>query len=140
MIQFWGMTPNAISDCSCDMGHRKEPSVYSDFVAGILKPGSEILKQLTPEDCNLIHMAMLVTGEAGELCDAIKKPTIYRKTINLENVKEEMGDLEFALQAIRTHFGWTREEILAGNVEKLSKRYPSGRYSNEQAINRADKA
>lgn len=112
---------------------------YAEFVEAIRKSGDEIKDSLTPEDCNLWHMATLASTEAGELLDAVKKAVVYRKPLDIANVKEELGDLEYALQAIRTHFGWCREEILAGNVIKLSKRYPAGVYTNYHAINREDK-
>jgi NTP pyrophosphatase (non-canonical NTP hydrolase) len=122
-------------------GHDMEkPQVnYGEFVAAILKPGADIQASLTASDCNIIHMGMLLSTESAELLDAIKKATIYRKPWDMVNVLEELGDAEFALEAIRQHFGLTRQQVLEANVGKLSKRYAKGKYSNEQAINRADK-
>lgn len=111
---------------------------YSEFVERLAKPGSEILAQLQPSDAYLIHMAMGISGEAGELLDSIKKATIYRKPLDLENIIEELGDIEFFLEGIRGNLGISRDQVIATNVGKLSKRYPSG-YSNQAAITRADK-
>lgn len=116
-----------------------EESTYSEFVSGLAKPGEDILKQLTPEDAHLIHMILGVCGEAGELLDAVKKATIYRKEIDLRNVIEELGDIEFYLQGIRNHFRFSRDEIIEANHGKLSRRYPNG-YSNTAAQARADKS
>jgi NTP pyrophosphatase (non-canonical NTP hydrolase) len=112
---------------------------YSKFVASLGKPGAQILDELTPRDCEILHYAVGVAGEAGELLDACKKGAIYRKFYDLANIKEELGDIEFYLEAIRQQFGLTREEIIDHNMRKLTKRYPSG-YSNQAAKERADKA
>lgn len=87
----------------------------------------------------LLHGAVGVAGEAGELLDAVKKNWAYNKPLDAHNVIEELGDLEFYLQAIRSHLGFTRLQILEANVAKLTKRYPTG-YTDEAAAARADKA
>ena len=110
------------------------------MVAALMKPGTDILDQLTPQSCNLIHAAMGVSGEAGELLDAIKKAAIYRKPINRENVVEELGDLEFYMEALRSELRITREETLKANITKLAVRYAEFKYSDQAAIDRADKS
>lgn len=116
---------------------------HSQMVTDLVKHGEDILTSLTPEKCNDIHMAMGISGEAGELLDAIKKYTIYNKPIDLENVVEELGDLEFYMEGIRQSLGITREQTLAANTKKLltgkNARYSSGSYSDKQAQERADK-
>ena len=112
---------------------------YSEFVARLSKPGEDILRSLTPDDCHALHMAVGIAGEAGELLDAIKKAVIYRKDVDLKNVIEELGDLEFYMQGIRDTFGITREETLEANVSKLHDRYHTLTYSDKQAQERADK-
>lgn len=113
---------------------------HQQLVAACLKPGSLILASMTPEKANLAHLGLLVTTEASELADAIKKHVAYELPIDMENVVEELGDLEFALHAIRSSLGVTREQCLIANVAKLSKRYKSGGFSNKEAKERADKA
>lgn len=112
---------------------------YEDMVRALAKPGEEIRKALTAEDCHLNHMGMGVCGEAGELVDAIKKHTIYRKPIDLENVIEELGDLEFFMAGVRQGLNITREQCLDGNKKKLGKRYASLQYSDKDAQERKDK-
>lgn len=114
-------------------------AAYASFVSKLVKSGVEIKEQLTPTEAHLVHMAMGVSGEAGELLDAVKKSCIYRKPLDITNVVEELGDLEFFMEGIRAALRITREEIIAANVEKLSARYPNISYSNEAAIARADK-
>jgi NTP pyrophosphatase (non-canonical NTP hydrolase) len=108
------------------------------LVSALAKPGEDILKALTPLDCHLWHMSSALCGEAGELFDAIKKRVIYRKNLDFQNVIEELGDVEFYLEGIRQALSITREEVLAANVLKLTKRYKD-RYSDDAAQKRADK-
>lgn len=113
---------------------------HAAMVAALVKPGEDIISETTPLKAHLNHMAMLLSGEAGEVVDAIKKHTIYGKELDYVNVIEELGDIEFALEAIRTSLTIHRDETLAMNMEKLSKRYPQGAFSNDAAQTRADKA
>ena len=105
---------------------------YEEFVFGLIKKF---------DDWRLAHAhsGMGCTGEAGELSDAIKRHAIYGKPVDLANIVEELGDLEFYMQDVRTKYGITREDTLQGNAEKLEKRYVGLVYSDEAAIARADK-
>ena len=112
---------------------------HSEMVAGLAKSGDTIAAEMTGPDAHLLHMAVGISGEAGELLDAIKKRVIYRKDLDLDNVIEELGDLEFYLEGIRQGLCITRDECLAANIAKLSKRYEKLQYSDTAAQERADK-
>ena len=112
---------------------------YAEMVDALIKPGEEIINETTPLKAHLNHMAMLLAGESGELVDAIKKHTIYGKELDMMNVIEELGDIEFALEAIRAALTIGREEVLFANADKLVDRYPTGEFSNEHAQKRLDK-
>jgi len=112
--------------------------IFEDMVRGLKKPGASILATLTPESTDLLHMAVGVSGEAGELLDAVKKFTVYNKPLDRLNVVEELGDLEFYMEGVRQSLGITRQETIDGNIEKLGKRYAAG-YSDKAAQERADK-
>jgi NTP pyrophosphatase (non-canonical NTP hydrolase) len=86
----------------------------------------------------LMHAAVGIAGEGGELLDAIKKHWVYNKPLDRANVIEELGDLEWYMQALRTLLDITREETLLANVEKLGRRYPAG-YTDFHAAARLDK-
>lgn len=113
---------------------------HQQLVRNLKKPGIDIQRALTGQDCDLIHMGMLASTESNELLDAIKKHTIYRRPLDLDNVIEELGDLEFALEGIRQSLNISRTQILKANIDKLNKRYKLGVYSDAQAQERADKA
>lgn len=112
---------------------------YEDLVKALAKPGVTIVASLTPDTAHYLHMAVGISGEAGELLDAVKKAAIYCKPLDITNVIEELGDLEFYMEGLRQGLGITREQCITANGEKLLKRYGSGTYSDAQAQARADK-
>ena len=116
---------------------------FEEMVAGLVKPGQSIIDSLTPSKANSLHMAVGISGEAGELLDAIKKAVIYNKPLDRENVIEELGDLEFYMEGLRAELGITREQTIEANIAKLltgeKARYKLGMYTDNQAIQRADK-
>jgi NTP pyrophosphatase (non-canonical NTP hydrolase) len=113
---------------------------YQQFVNSLVKPGAEIVRQLTPQQAHLLHMAVGASGEAGELLDAIKKHCVYQKQIDIPHIVEEAGDILFYLTGLLNELDLSLEDCINANREKLSRRYASGSYSNDQAIARADKA
>lgn len=112
---------------------------HSEMVTGLAKDGQEILDQITPAQVHEWHMATGVSGEAGELLDAVKKNVVYQRPIDRENVIEELGDLEFYMEGLRQSLCITREETLEHNYAKLGKRYKGHKYTDQQAQDRADK-
>lgn len=112
---------------------------HPDMVKALAKSGDTIQSEMTGHDAHLMHMAIGVSGEAGELLDAVKKAVIYRKPLDRENVIEELGDIEFYLEGLRQGAGITREETLQANIAKLGVRYEGLRYSDTAAQQRADK-
>lgn len=86
-------------------------------------------------DINLIHGAIGLSTESGELLDAVKKHMFYGKKVDPVNIKEEIGDVLYYLGLIANHFDVSFEEAMETNVRKLKKRFPEG-FTEEKAINR----
>lgn len=105
---------------------------YSEFVRNLWK-------HFPDERLEICHAAMGVSGEAGELCDALKNVAIYGKELDRDNIVEELGDLRFFMQAVMNRYQVTDEELLNANGVKLEKRYKDWVYTDEAAIARADK-
>ena len=113
---------------------------YMDMVRNLKKDPFTISEEMTAAKADAIHMAMGISGGAGGLLDAIKKATIYNKPLDINNVIEELGDLEFYMEGLRQSLELSREEILRENFNKLSVRYAGLQYSDSAAQLRADKA
>lgn len=114
---------------------------HADMVKVLVKNPADILAALDPVKVDLLHAILGVANEAGEMLEATKAHVIYGKPLDLVNIKEELGDMEFYLEQLRTNplVRVEREETLRGNIDKLSKRYAEFKYSDKAAIARADK-
>ena len=112
---------------------------YTELVMALKKDPVLIALEMSSDKADLMHMAMGIAGEAGELLDAIKKHVVYNKPLDLVHVVEEFGDIEFYLEGLRQRLSLEREDILTLNQEKLEKRYGNS-YSDTAASTRADKA
>lgn len=117
----------------------KQQIEHTQLVKNLLKPSAAIIDDMTPTKANLVHLALGIGGEAGEIIDCVKKCVIYNKPLDRENLIEELGDLEFYMEAIRQQIGVSREETIEHNLTKLRKRYSKLTYSDEDAQIRADK-
>lgn len=100
--------------------------VFEQMVSGLAKPGADIVASMTPEKAHLMHMAVGVAGEVGELLGAFVEALINRNPLDLENVTEELGDAEFYLEGLRQGLGFNRADtnkglhILNGNPSVFS--------------------
>lgn len=111
---------------------------HSELVTALVKPGGDILRQMTPQKANLMHIAHQFADEAGEIVSAIKKHTCYNQELDVNNLVEEIGDIQFAIEALCQAIGRSPGFCMACNVDKLTKRYGSS-YSDKAAQDRADK-
>lgn len=105
---------------------------YSDFVAALMK-------KMDNQCMDVLHACVGIAGEGGEILDQAKKHWAYNKPLDVANIIEELGDLEFYMQALRNTLGLDREEIVKANMDKLLKRYEGMVYSDTAAQLRADK-
>lgn len=115
-------------------------TTHSEMVRVLTKPGVDILESMSADKAHLMHMVMGVSGEVGELLDAIKKHIAYNKPLDYAHIVEELGDIEYYLEGLRQGLNIQRDFVLEENVKKLSKRYPGLNYSDAAAQARADKA
>lgn len=87
---------------------------------------------------DLTHVALGLSGEAGEFADAVKKHTIYNKDFDYENAAEELGDLLWYIALGCETLGITMSQLAEANIFKLQQRYPE-KYTDELAAMRMDK-
>lgn len=114
---------------------------HTDLLSAFERHVIALAKPMNSDVLNLLHGAVGVSGEAGELLDAIKKVWAYEKPLTpevWENLLEETGDILFYLTIIANVSNFTLFDAMEYNIKKLSARYPQG-YSNEAALTRADK-
>jgi NTP pyrophosphatase (non-canonical NTP hydrolase) len=80
---------------------------------------------LTPQQA-LSNYAMGLAGETGEVLEPLKKHLFHDKTLNVEDVQRELGDVLWYTAALANTLGLDLTETLAVNVAKLRARYPDG--------------
>ena len=83
----------------------------------------------------LLHMALGLVTEAAEVADLIKKHMAYDRPLDVEKLKDELGDVQFYLVGAIVELGSSLKEIMTMNKAKLEARYPDG-YSHHNANNR----
>ena len=85
---------------------------------------------------DLLHAALLISSEAGEVADVVKKNFAYGKSLDRIHLLEELGDLAWGMNLMIKTAGLTWGQVLGANIAKLEKRYPDLRFSAEHALNR----
>jgi NTP pyrophosphatase (non-canonical NTP hydrolase) len=87
---------------------------------------------VTPD---LLHGAIGLATEAGEMLDAVKRALFYGAELDRTNLVEELGDLEWYMAVIRDALGVSQEDVQRINIEKLRARYPE-KFSRDHALQR----
>lgn len=95
--------------------------------------GRTINKKLAA--CEKVHHALHgMVGEVGELHSLYQK--LYQgHEFNVEHAKKEVGDLMWFIAEYCTVQGWTLEEIMQMNIDKLKARFPEG-FDSERSLHR----
>lgn len=89
------------------------------------------------KDKRLANFAMGVAGEAGEVCDYLKKVLFHGHELDEEILKKELGDVLWYIATLANTVDLDLNEIAEKNIDKLRRRYPEG-FSQEKSINRED--
>lgn len=87
---------------------------------------------LSPSDTMLSWNALGLAGEAGEVCDLIKKGIYHAHDLDHDKLKKELGDVLWYVAALSSGLGLTLSEVAEANIAKLRERYPEG-YSSERS-------
>jgi NTP pyrophosphatase (non-canonical NTP hydrolase) len=85
---------------------------------------------------NMIHAAMLLSSEGGEVMTEVKRMFAYGKEVDTHNVKAELGDILWGIALMCDTLGFTLEDVMETNIAKLEARYPDLRFNADHAINR----
>ena len=89
----------------------------------------------TSNDRLLLNGVMGLCGEAGECIDVVKKHLFQGHELDREKLIDEAGDCLWYLAGLAAALEIGLEEIAAGNIEKLRKRYPEG-FDTGRSVNR----
>lgn len=92
-------------------------------------------KELSALQVELLHGAMGASTEANELLDMMKKHIFYNKPLDVANIVEEVGDAMWYFALILRELGFSFEEVMRINIEKLQARFPE-KFNDHDANNR----
>ncbi len=84
---------------------------------------------------DIIHAAIGISTEAGELLDPIKKLLFYGKPLDHVNLDEEVGDLLWYIVLYCNARGITIFDLMETNYAKLRTRYGE-KFTQDKALNR----
>lgn len=85
----------------------------------------------------MINAGLGLSGEVGEVNDAVKKYIFHRHPLERNNVIKELGDVCWYLALMADAIGIDLNTIMTENIEKLRRRYPAG-FSEAASINRTE--
>lgn len=94
-----------------------------------------ITTRLSTQRIRLLHGAMGLCTEAGEIQDLLKRTFFYGKTFDPINLREELGDMLWYVALICNAMDWSLEQIMQQNLAKLQARYPE-QFTDHHAVNR----
>lgn len=93
-------------------------------------PDTPAAQPIVSDNTDILHAKLGIIGEARE---------IYLANTP-EEVLDESGDMLWYVAVLLHRHGYTLEEAMQYNIDKLSSRYASGKFTATEAINRANVA
>ena len=124
---------------------------YSLFVDGVTSDSSkdyqcfiESVSSLSGKGANierLLTAAVGISAEGGEFMEIVKKMVFQGKPWDEHNRKHliiELGDVMWYVMQACMALNITLDDVIAGNVEKLKKRYPGGEFDVYKSENRLE--
>ena len=124
---------------------------YEEFVSAVTSDAStnfvdfaDRIGELDREGANierLLTSGVGINAEGGEFLEIVKKMVFQGKPWNKDNRKHliiELGDVMWYVMQACKSLDVSIEEVVAGNVDKLKKRYPGGEFNVYQSENRKE--
>lgn len=97
---------------------------YSRIVDNMESKPQEELLSMPARSWRLLHAAIGIGTEGGEILDQMKRHLYYGLALDEVNIKEELGDTLWYVQLACNVLGLSMNEVIRANVRKLVKRYP----------------
>ena len=84
----------------------------------------------------IYHSLHGMASELGEI-HSIYQKAYQGHAMDEEHIKKETGDLLWFIAEFCTAYGWSLEDIMQMNIDKLKARYPEG-FNAEKSLHRAE--
>ena len=112
-----------------------EATQYQELAARTLVDRPDV--EISDTAIMIVWEALGLAGEAGEVANDVKKGVFHQHGLDLEKLKNEIGDTLWYAAALCTTLGLDLSEIMQANIKKLEMRYPHG-YNAEDSKRRVD--
>ncbi len=102
----------------------------------------DVLRTMRPElgeRDRLLAGALGLCGEAGEVAEHLKKALYHDHPMDLQALRNELGDVLWYWTLLCDTLGLTLDEVIQANIEKRRRRYPEG-FSAERSLRRDESA
>ena len=86
---------------------------YQEFVKSM---------KVYPEKHAIVYPALGLVGEAGEISEKVKKWLRGDKELDKQGLLKELGDPLWYIASLADDLGFTLQDVVDANVEKLSSR------------------
>jgi len=90
---------------------------YEDFVKSM---------KVYPEKHAIVYPTLGLAGEAGEIAEKVKKWMRGDKDLDKDALLSELGDPLWYITSLALDLGYTLQEVIDRNVDKLSSRKERG--------------
>ncbi len=90
------------------------------------KQAKRTLNTEIEDDYLFANLGMGLAGEAGEVCDYLKKVIFHGHTLDKEKLCDELGDVLWYLSNLAEVLNIPLSEVAEKNITKLKQRYPNG--------------
>ena len=120
------------------LDEHKRALFYGDDSAEVLRgSGGEdyLLSQLEDDEWDLLHATLGIGTQAGEVMQAMKPVLAHGEEPDVENLKEELGDILYYAARLADMLDTTLLEVMQANNRKLKERFPE-EFTQEDALER----
>lgn len=90
-----------------------------------------------PDFGGIVNGCFGLAGESGEVLDIVKKWIFHENGLDRDHLKKELGDVMWYVAMICESAGFTLDEIMKMNIDKLKSRYPEG-FDTQRANHRQE--
>lgn len=90
---------------------------YNEFVKAM---------KVYPEKHAIVYPALGLAGESGEIAEKVKKWLRGDRELDADLLVKEIGDVMWYVVSLADDLGFTLQEVINANVEKLSSRKERG--------------
>ena len=97
-----------------------ESITHSQLVETLSRTGAVALLELTESQSNMLYGVMSLADKAGDLQTLVKDSITMKTPVEVDNMIEMLGTIEFHLEGIRQTLHVERDYVIEKNIESLT--------------------